>query len=52
MKLTKSETKYTPKAMKPSERCKVCEHFHSNESCDIVAGRISAQGWCNRFHRK
>lgn len=52
----KSEVKYTPKAMKPSERCKLCAHFYTVGQydagrCTRVEGEISPSGWCELFKR-
>ena len=55
---TKSEVKYTPKAMNPNERCKLCTHFYvvpvvptagaayEAGRCTQVEGEINSNGWC------
>lgn len=32
-----------------SQRCGACMHFRPPDSCEIVTGRISPQGWCRYF---
>ncbi len=51
---TKAEVKYTPKAMDPNERCKLCAHFYvvgvyGTGRCTRVEGEINPQGWCKLF---
>ncbi len=56
-RLPKSQVKYTPKAMNPNERCKLCTHFYvppvtdSYEAgrCTQVEGEINSNGWCELF---
>jgi hypothetical protein len=50
----KSAVKYTPKALNPDERCKLCAHFYTVGAydagrCTRVEGEINAQGWCELF---
>jgi len=51
-KFAKHEVAYTDKAMKPSERCGLCEHYRYGGSCQIVKGRIDARGWCKKFEKR
>jgi hypothetical protein len=48
-KLDKSEVQYGPG--KGTERCLLCEHFIPRDSCEVVAGAIRKDYWCNRFKR-
>jgi len=34
------------------QRCGNCQHFQPPSACKVVAGRISAQGWCRLFFAK
>lgn len=34
------------------QRCGLCQHFQPPSSCKVVAGQISAQGWCRLFYAK
>ena len=31
------------------QRCGSCQHFQPPSVCKVVAGRISAQGWCRLY---
>ena len=31
------------------ERCGICQHFDAPDACEIVAGKVAAMGWCDRF---
>lgn len=31
------------------ERCGLCHHFYSPNMCNIVAGPVSADGWCTHY---
>lgn len=31
------------------QRCGNCQHFQPPSACKVVAGRISAQGWCRLY---
>ena len=48
-KLPKSEVDYS--YGKPHAHCAMCEHFLRPHSCQIVAGTIDPEWWCNRFKR-
>ncbi len=55
-RLPKSQVKYTPKAMNPGERCKLCTHFYvvgayEAGRCTQVEGEINSNGWCELFKR-
>lgn len=52
-KLSKSEVGYEHPAAK-SDHCGICRHFEVERphGCEIVAGRILAEDWCERFVRK
>jgi hypothetical protein len=49
------ETKVSPQiaqyqdSPKGDQRCSGCAHFVAPNSCKIVAGQISAEGWCALF---
>jgi len=34
---------------KDGQRCSQCQHFQPPSACKVVAGRISAQGWCRLY---
>lgn len=34
---------------KDGQRCGQCQHFQPPSACKVVAGRISAQGWCRLY---
>ena len=34
------------------QRCGTCQHFQPPSACKVVAGRISAQGWCRLYFAK
>ena len=50
-KLHKELVRYTDHAMDETERCGLCVHYIRGGACEIVMGRISPGGWCNRFER-
>jgi hypothetical protein len=35
-----------------SAHCGICQHFQPPASCKVVAGRISANGWCRIYAAK
>jgi hypothetical protein len=39
---------------KPSNglKCSACTHFRAPASCQLVAGKISPDGWCKLFAAK
>ncbi len=49
------ETKVSPQVAqyqdspKGEQRCSGCAHFVAPNSCKLVAGQISADGWCALF---
>ena len=46
-KFSKSTVDYTDKGKK--EHCSICKHYINKTTCEIVAGIINPNGWCNRF---
>ncbi|PPQ29498.1 hypothetical protein [Rhodopila globiformis] len=48
-------TKLSPEAVhyqptpKDWQKCLFCTYFQAPETCGIVAGKVSPQGWCTRF---
>jgi hypothetical protein len=34
------------------QSCVGCQHFQPPSACRVVAGRISAQGWCRLYFAK
>src|ERR1700758_5332655 len=47
-KFTKAEVHYTDSHGRSSEQCSKCKHYE-NRACEIVAGTINPEGWCNKF---
>jgi hypothetical protein len=47
--LDEESVEYQPSSPHPNQSCGRCSHFQKNGTCDIVLGRISEYGWCNRF---
>jgi len=39
---------------KPSEHCAICVHFqvYHKKACEIVAGVILPDMWCNKFKKR
>ena len=37
---------------KGKQMCSNCGHFKPPSSCDLVAGTISPNGWCNLYSQK
>jgi hypothetical protein len=50
-KLTKTVAKYQDKP-KGIQHCSICLQFEPPESCKLVAGKISPNGWCQFFAAK
>ena len=50
-KATKKVAKYQDKP-KNGQQCSKCRFFQSPNSCQLVAGTISANGWCSFFAAK
>lgn len=46
-----SEVDYTAVAQNKAERCHYCTNFSLNGTCRLVAGQISAEGWCKLFDK-
>lgn len=53
MKLAKPEVSFEHPAG-GKDHCADCKHFETQgpHTCEIVAGRIETQDWCDRFKRK
>jgi len=51
-KLAKADVEYGEG--KPSEHCAICVHFqvYHKKACEIVAGVILPNMWCNKFKKK
>ena len=47
-KLAKSDVEFESPAKGP-HHCGECRHFDPPDACEIVAGAIGADDWCNRF---
>ena len=50
MKLSKESVGYEHPAAK-SNHCVICRHFEPKDSCEIVAGKIRPEDWCERFSK-
>jgi len=48
-------TKFSPESVqyqptpKDWQKCLFCTYFQAPNTCGIVAGKVSPQGWCTRF---
>lgn len=49
--ITKLEANYTDTSISKN-RCGICDHFQSPNSCEIVEGFIKPSGWCKYFKAK
>lgn len=49
-KRTKASVKYGPGHAR--SRCGVCTYYRVDGSCELVAGRIEPDMWCELFHRR
>lgn len=49
-KLDKADVRYSP--AKDEDRCRNCVHFEVPSRCEIVAGDIDPDYWCERFEAK
>jgi hypothetical protein len=47
-KVSKASVAYEHPAAK-SNHCGICRHFQSPHACEIVAGEIQPEDWCERF---
>jgi hypothetical protein len=47
-KLTQEAVQYQP-TPKDWQKCLFCTYFQAPNTCGIVSGAVSAQGWCTRF---
>jgi len=50
-KMTQKAALYQAKP-KEGARCATCEHFQPPASCQIVAGKVSPNGWCQMYIKK
>lgn len=50
-KMTKERAEYQD-SPKDDQRCGYCMHFSPPDSCMVVEGRISADGWCRLWVKK
>jgi hypothetical protein len=50
-KMTQKAALYRNKP-KEGAKCSTCEHFQPPASCEIVAGKISPNGWCQMYIKK
>lgn len=50
-KMTQKAALYQDKP-KEGAKCATCQHFQSPASCQIVAGKISPNGWCQMYIKK
>jgi hypothetical protein len=48
----KSEVKYEHPAKNMANRCGLCIHFKSPHQCEIVAGYIRKEDWCDKFEER
>lgn len=49
-KLPKDSVSYSDRGS-DKEHCAICGHYQGDNTCAIVAGRISPRGWCERFRK-
>lgn len=49
-KQSQQQVNYTT-STSSNDRCGVCKHFNSPDSCQLVEGVIEASGWCKLFDR-
>ena len=48
-KYAKREVAYTDDHGDSDEQCSKCTYFRSPVTCEIVAGQIKGEGWCQKF---
>lgn len=48
MKLSKKDVDYQDHPH-GTQQCSGCRHFMPPDACRVVEGKISPQGWCNRW---
>lgn len=50
-KMTQQAAKYqsTPKG---SQKCATCTNFQPPDSCKVVQGKVSPNGWCQMYAKK
>ena len=51
MLLPKSAVDYGP-GHPTGDHCAVCAHFRPPDACEVVAGDISPEAWCDRFEER
>jgi len=49
-KLTKVEVHYSRGMAK--SHCGICKHYDGNYGCEVVAGHIEPDMWCDHFKKK
>lgn len=49
-KLSKESVDYSPG--KGGSRCRNCQHYQGDGACEIVAGEIDPDYWCERFEKR
>jgi hypothetical protein len=47
-KLTPEAVQYQP-TPKDWQKCLFCTYFQAPDTCGIITGKVSPQGWCTRF---
>lgn len=50
MKVSKESVRYSDRGS-DKEHCAICAHYQGNNTCEVVAGKVSPHGWCERFKR-
>lgn len=50
-KMTQKAALYQDKP-KGGAKCATCEHFQPPASCEVVAGKINPNGWCQMYIKK
>jgi len=50
-KATQSQANYQD-SPKGGQHCELCRYFQKPNSCQLVAGTISPNGWCKFFNAK
>ncbi len=51
VRYSKERVDYTDRTT-DNDKCRNCRHFVPSNSCELVAGEISSQGWCKEFEGK
>lgn len=50
-KVSKTQAKYQDKS-KGNQNCSKCLHFVADNTCKVVEGKVSPQGWCQLWAAK